>query len=194
MKWSQSDNKKFENAEPGSYAATCYRLIDLGTQETAFNGEKKSAHKVMIAWELSETMTDGRPFVVNSRFTVSLHEKATLRKFLAGWRGRDFNDEELKGFDAKNLLGKSCLLSLVQNGEYINVASASKLPKGMEGPKLVNPQVFFSLSEFDQSVYDSLSNGIKETIAKSPEYKMAVKGKDAFGDMKDSDLEEDISF
>jgi hypothetical protein len=100
---------------------------------------------------------------------VSLHEKATLRQFLAGWRGRDFNEEELKGFDPRVLIGKGCLLSLIQNGEYVNIGSASKLPKGMEAPTPTNPTIFFSLSEFDQAEFDKISDKIKEKILQSPE-------------------------
>ena len=110
-----TQDKKFENVEPGTYAAVCIGVIDLGTQPVEFEGEKKQQHKLIITFELSEQMGDGRPFVANREFTVSLHEKAGLRKFLAGWRGRDFNAEELAGFDLKNLLGKGCLLSMIQS-------------------------------------------------------------------------------
>lgn len=170
-----SSSKQFENPEPGTYPAVCIRIIDMGTQETEWQGEKKKAHKVKIVWELSELMSDGRPFIAMRDFTVSLHEKSTLRKFLAGWRGRDFTDEELRGFEAKNLLGKGCLLSLVAKGDYINVDTASKLPKGMEAPKPQNPLVMFSLSEFQRDVYEQLSPKLQEKIANSPEYRAATK-------------------
>ena len=181
-----TSSKSFENPEPGTYPAVCIRLIDMGTQTTEWKGEKKSAHKVKIVFELSEKMTDGRPFISMRDFTVSLHEKSALRGFLAGWRGRDFNDEELKGFDAKNLLGKGCLISLVQNGEYINVTTASKLPKGMSAPNPENPMVFFSLDEFDQKTFDGLSDKLKEKIALSPEYQIATRS--------DNGMPEDIQF
>lgn len=177
-----SSSKSFENPEPGTYPAVCTRIIDLGTQQSEWQGEKKTAHKVKIVWELSELMSDGRPFLAMRDFTVSLHEKSGLRKFLAGWRGRDFTDEELKGFEAKNLLGKGCLLSLVQKGDYVNVDTASKLPKGMEAPKPVGEMIMFSLSEFQSAVYEKLSEKLREKIALSPEYRAAVKAGDIQSD------------
>jgi hypothetical protein len=175
MKFSATGDK-FENPEPGSYAAVCIRMIDMGTQESTWEGATKMAHKVKIVWELSEKMKDGRPFITSRDFTVSLHQKSTLRAFLNGWRGRDFTEEELSGFDPKVLIGKGCLLSLVQKGEYVNVASASRLPKGMEAPVVQNPTIFFSLSDFEQTEFDKLSDKIKEKIMLSPEYK-SLKGK-----------------
>ncbi len=169
----------FENPEPGSYAAVCIRMIDLGTQPQEWQGTTKFNHKVKIVWELSEKMADGRPFISMRDFTVSLHEKAALRKFLAGWRGRDFTPEELAGFDPKVLIGKGCLLSLIQNGEYINIDSASKLPKGMEAPVPVNSTVFFSLSDFNQEEFDKLSDKIKDKIKGSPEYQSLFSDKPA---------------
>jgi hypothetical protein len=186
-----SDDKKFENPPPGSYGAVCIKVIDQGTQEVIWEGDKKMQRKVFIQWELDEKMTDGRPFVTGRKFTVSLHEKATLRAFLKGWRGRDFTDAELEGFDPRKLIGAPCMLSLVQSGDYVNIASASKLPKGMTPLAPVNPTVYFSLEEFNKEVFDGLSNKMKEDIFKSPEYKTATSG----GDVPDSaPFDDDISF
>lgn len=170
-----SNDKKFENPPAGTFGAVCIKVIDLGTQAVTWEGDTKHQRKVFIQWELDENMEDGRPFVTGRKFTVSMHEKATLRAFLKGWRGRDFTDDELKGFNPQKLIGAPCMLSLVQNGDYVNVASAAKLPKGMNPLKPVNPTVYFSLDEFDAKVYESLSNKMKEDISKSPEY-MALMG------------------
>lgn len=186
MKFSaNSSDKKFENPDPGSYSAVCIRMIDLGTQETTWQGEKKTAHKCKIVFELSEKMSDGRPFIAMRDFTISLHEKSALRAFLTGWRGRDFTQEELMGFESRKLVGVPCLLSLVQNGEYINIASASKLPKGMEPVKPVNPLIYFALDEFDQNAFESLSEKIQEKISMSPEYKSLKNRGSGFDDIPD---------
>jgi hypothetical protein len=180
----QSQDKKFDNAPAGTYGAVCYRVIDLGTQEVIWEGDKKFQRKVYIAFELDEKMEDGRPYVVGRKFTVSMHEKSGLRAFLKGWRGRDFTPEELMGFNPQKLIGAPCMLSLVQNGDYVNIASAAKLPKGMVPPKPVNPTVYLSLDEFDQKTYEGLSNSMKETISKSPEYQHLMSSKSGFADME----------
>ncbi len=161
----------------------------MGTQESTWQGATKYAHKVKIVFELSEKMSDGRPFITMRDFTVSLHEKSGLRGFLKSWRGRDFTDEELAGgFDPKVLIGKGVLLNLVENGDYVNIDSAMKLPKGMEAPVPVNPTVFFSLSDFSQEEFDKLSEKIKEKIMKSPEYQSLKGG------LNSINTDEDIAF
>jgi hypothetical protein len=191
MKFSATSGS-FENVEPGSYAAVCIRMIDLGSHESTWEGATKINHKVKIVWELSEKMADGRPFITSRDFNISMHEKSTLRGFLKGWRGRDFDDQELKSFDPKVLIGKGCLLSMVQKGEYVNVESASRLPKGMEAPAIVNPTIFFSLSDFDQAEFDKISDKIKEKIMLSPEYK-SLKGEGKAADTEFSP-EDELTF
>src|SRR5208337_1405024 len=70
------------------------------------------------------------------RYTLSLHEKAALRKDLESWRGRTFTEEELKGFDVENVLDVPCLLNVIHNGTsgtvYANVSGIMKLPKSMQ--------------------------------------------------------------
>ncbi len=171
---------EFELAPAGTHLAVCYRVIDLGTQETVWEGQTKHAHKVLVCWELSdEKMADGRPFIVQKRYTWSMHEKATLRKDLEAWRGVGFVEKDFKpgGFDIKNILGKACVLSVVHtesnNGKtYANVASVGKLMKGQTAPAQINPSVYLWLhrDRWDSAVYASLSDGVKSTIAKSPEY------------------------
>ena len=35
----RNSDSHFENPEPGSYPATCYKIIDLGTQEGEYQGK-----------------------------------------------------------------------------------------------------------------------------------------------------------
>jgi hypothetical protein len=132
----------------------------------------------MISWELNATMSDGKPFSVHKRYTFSSHEKATMRQDLEAWRGLPFSAQDLGSFKLSNLLGKSCLIGIVhttKNGKtYANISSIMKLPKGMDVPPLVNKLVELDLGEFDQDVFDGLSQGIRDTIALSPEYAQAV--------------------
>lgn len=164
----------FENPEPGSYSAVCVRVVDLGQQESEYLGEKKVAHKVWIAWEIEEKMSDGKPFMVSKFYTASLNEKATLRKHLEAWRGVAFTAEELSGFDLKNILGKPCMVVIVKTEKgKIKVDSVSKLSKSMGILTPVNPLINFSLdpTQFDSKVFDALPKGIKEMIVQSPEYR-----------------------
>ncbi len=165
-----SGNSTSQQPEPGTVNALCSRVIDMGTQTSAF-GKKR---KVMLGWEISQLMDDGRPFLVIQSYTASIHPKSSLGKLLEGWRGKAFTDEERNGFNLENILGKSCLLSLVQEGEYVNVASVSPLVKGMQPLQLAGSLVHFDLDNYNEGVFAGLSEKIREKISATPEYKKAT--------------------
>lgn len=152
-------------------------VVDLGTQESTWQGKVSKRRKVLLKWELDEAMADGRPFIVTARYTASLAEKAVLRAHLEAWRGKAFTAEELRGFDLGKLLGAPCMVTLVQNGEYVNVQGVSKLPKGMAPLMPTAPLTLLDLDNFSPEVFATLSDGLKATIQKAPEY--STPGTDA---------------
>lgn len=168
----------FELTPQGQYTARCYRIIDLGTQTSNWKGKEKSAHKVMISWELigkddpkmQEGENKGKPFSVHQRYTVSLSENARLRQDLESWRGKVFTNEELKGFDLKNVLGAYATVQIMhsEDGKFANVDIIMAY-KG-EKPEPVNPDLVFDIDEPDMQVFDSLSDNLKKTIMQAPEW------------------------
>lgn len=166
----------FKQPDAGTYPARCIKIIDLGTQHDEWQGKPIVRRQVMLMWELpTETVTiDGqeKPMIVSKFYTLSLSEKSNLRPDLEAWRGRAFTPEELLGFDLANVLDKPCMVSVIHNDKgKARVSSVGKLVKGIEVPPHFNKPVFFSLDEFDGSVFQSLPDGIKNIIAKSDEYK-----------------------
>lgn len=167
----------FEMAPQGVHVARCFKMIDLGTQETEFQGQKKSQHKVMLGWELlgEDRMEDGKPFSVAKRYTVSLHEKAQLRKDLEAWRCKQFTPEEEALFDLTKVIGAYCMLNIVhetgKNGnEFANIASIMPLPKGMPKPDGINQIVVFDLDSPDMELFNGFSDKLKATIQAAPEW------------------------
>lgn len=130
-----------ELAPAGTHRAVCHSVHDLGFQSEFIKGKKTVLHKVVVIWEIDKAIKAGKfagqPFVVSKKYTFSLHEKSNLRKDLAGWRGRDFTEQELEKFDLRALVGKQCLLNVVHsvsksgNGTYANVYTVSAVPEGM---------------------------------------------------------------
>ncbi len=102
---------EYEPTPPGLQHAVCAFVEDCG-YEPDMKGAKMQ-HKVVVLWELKEVMKDGRPFMISKTYTLSLGEKANLRKDLESWRGKVFTDEELKGFDLEKLKGANCTLNVV---------------------------------------------------------------------------------
>jgi len=131
-----SDNGggSFELPDSGLHNAVCSNVYDLGDQP-GYQG--KIQHKVVIMWELEQTIKDGdfagKRFVVSSMYTASLSEKANLRAHLESWRGRSFTEEELQGFDIEKLRSIPCMLSIVHNENkgktYANVSAVMKHDK-----------------------------------------------------------------
>ena len=172
---SNKGGAEFELVPAGQYSAICYRVVDLGTQQQKDKvGKISHKRKVMISWELDERMAEGRRFSQHERYTLSLHEMSKLRPILESWRGKPFTPDEEEKFDISKLIGVPCLMQVVHNQSggkiYANMSSIMKLPKGMEPLNLENEKLEFSLNEFDINTYNKLSDSLKATIAKSPEY------------------------
>lgn len=119
-----SGGKDFKKVPPGCHFAICNMVVDLGVQESSYQGQSKTQHKVYLRFEVpDERVTyekDGHevegPCSIGSMYTLSLSEKANLRKVLENWRGRPFTAEELKGFDITSVAGKCCQV-MVQHQE-----------------------------------------------------------------------------
>lgn len=163
-------NTEFELPPEGTHIARCYMVCDLGMQETEFNGEKKKKHKARVSFELChEAMEDGRPFSVSKTYNITLHEKSALRKDLVSWRGKQFTEEELDGFDVFNVLGSACQVSIVhnkaENGKtYANIASITSMPKGTQAPELQNGIIKFSLKDYSQQAFNMLPEWLQGMI------------------------------
>jgi hypothetical protein len=128
----------FEPAPPGPHAVVCCDVADLGMQDTQW-GPKDM---VRIYWMLEDLMDDGRPYLVAQNYTASLSSKANLRRDLEAWRGKAFNDDELRGFDLEILIGVPAYINVVHNVSkkngrtYANLASIMPMPKGITPPTI----------------------------------------------------------
>jgi hypothetical protein len=167
-------NGDFKSVPSGSHIAICNIVVDLGLQPGTqmFPAPK---HQVFIRFEVPQervewTDKDGKkqegPIVIGQTFTASMHEKANLRKQLEGWRGRKFTDEEAENFDVSSILGKACMLSVVENVKgdkvYSNIASIGALPKGFPAPVAENKLLYYA--EDNKESYAALPEWIRKKI------------------------------
>jgi len=164
----------YKPAPEGTHSAVCSAVIDLGTQYSEKYG--KSQHKVLIGWEL-DTGEEQRPTIWR-RYSLSLHEKAALRQHLEAWRGRSFSDDELNGFDLKNVLAKPCLATVKHRktdaGTYSDLAGVSSLPKGIAGIR-ASKTVYFDIDNPDMAAFTDFSDSLKATIEAAEEWKARAK-------------------
>jgi len=177
----------FKRVPAGVHIGRCYSLIDLGTQLTSGQYGEKLQHKIRIGWELFGEDENGGPLVIDvdgksmpltisKSYTVSLHEKASLRKDLAAWRGKDFTEEEAKSFDVSKLIGAYGMVNVTTsetNGKtYSNVAGLTPLPAALKNakPAPVHDNITFDLDKPDMALFASFHEKLQEAIKRSPEW------------------------
>lgn len=154
----------------GTHLAICNTVVDLGLQETNF-GHK---HQVYIRWELPEERLQWQdregqdqegPMTIHQFYTLSLSDKANLRRDLQSWRGKAFTKEELDGFDVGNVLGSCCQITVTHNitpaKTFANVSGVAGWPKGMPKPKVENELLLY---DDDNNTYDRLPEWLQKKV------------------------------
>jgi len=163
----------FKRAPAGSHIAVCNMVVDCGLQpgSQAFPNPKRKVYvRFEIPSERIEYEKDGKtiegPLTIGSFYTASMNEKATLRKHLEGWRGKQFSDEEAAAFDVAAIAGRPCMLSVIESEHggktYSNIASIGAIPKGVSPPAAENPP--FVYLDGDRKTFDKLPKWLQEKI------------------------------
>lgn len=175
----------FELIEAGVHLGLCYGVIDLGTQKENYQNEIKLQRKVRLIFELPNLTKEfkagegKRPFSISKEYTLSLSSKSNLYKDLVSWRGKQFTEEELEGFDLSKLLGKPCQIQVIhkqgKNGDYAALQSITSIMKGSTYPKeTVNPLIEFSVDDFSKSKFESLPEYLRKKIEESIEFREGI--------------------
>lgn len=121
--------KDFELPNEGTVQAVLAEVRDLGLVDQVFQGKAKKVHKVLFRWQLAELDSEKQPKRVYERFTLSLHEKAGLRKRIKGLFGK----EPPESMDIEKLVGTNTNLVIVHAANndgsktYANIAATLKL-------------------------------------------------------------------
>lgn len=107
-----SDNNNF--APCPEYSGIC-KVIDT-TELTEYNTEYGIKEQFRIIFEINEKRENGNYWTVASKpLTPSLHEKASLRKFVEKILNRPLTKEELRnGFEIESVIGKYCNIVVEQ--------------------------------------------------------------------------------
>lgn len=169
-------NVNIEKLEDGVYTAVSSMIVDLGMQKNALDSNIR--RKFLMVWnivdEFVEINGEKLPRIISKEYTLSLNEKSNLRKDLQAWRGKPFTDEELQGFDMKNILNKACQLQIItieKNGKsYTNIASIMGLPKGMTVQLLDNIIEFYTTNSETWENLKYIPKWMIEKIKKAEQY------------------------
>jgi hypothetical protein len=129
----------FAEAPPaGPHPAVLVGLIQLGTQETEFQGKKDWKEQILLVWELTATKKSqsAENHIIQKQYTFSLNQKAALRKLIENWRGKSLQEGE--DFDIARCLGKPCLVTVIHTGTgerpYGKIEGVGGVPAGLTVP------------------------------------------------------------
>lgn len=187
----------------GNHIARCYQMIEIGTVTEVIMNKSQTLRKVRIGWELpleTKEFREGegeRPFVISKEYTLSMHEKSNLRKDLKSWRGRDFTEDEAKSFDITKLLGVPCMINIIHapskdgTRTYANISGVTPMPKGVKCPPQFNDMLELSYDNFDEEVFNSLPDFIKDKMKTSVEYAGLKKPQETHIHEPETELVED---
>ena len=206
-----SGDSNYKRVPSGAFIGRCYSLIDLGTQHTDGQFGAKDQHKIQIGWELFGEDDNGTPLTVEfngktmpmtikKSYTVSLHEKSSMRRDLASWRGRDFSEEEAAAFDVAKLIGAYCMVNVTVSESggktYSNVAGLTRLPSVFKDskPNPVHANVIFDLDAPDMELFASFHEKLQEAIKRAPEWRKGAPLPDSYPAPAADGFDNDITF
>ena len=179
-----TDNTPRELPEAGLYPARLVWLIDLGTMdEPDFNDptQMKAKHQILLGFELSgDKMSDGRPFMVSERFTVTngkwgpyVSKSSKLRDVLKSWKNWDEKTSANLGNLAVQVGTEAFINVSIETSKkdpakkYTKMGAVMPLPKGMKVDPQTNPNLVYAIGG---EGFDLLPDYIKKRVEASYEY------------------------
>lgn len=135
-KASSNGGGDFEPCPSGPQRLVCCDVVDKGMVTSTWSGKTKTQHKIQIRWQSEKLTKDNKPALLIQQFTLSMYEKANLRKTLEAWRGKPFaSDADAEAFDVEKVIGANGYGNVIHatkgSDTYANLASIMPLPDGM---------------------------------------------------------------
>lgn len=155
MSWSMTANKSdgkgggTVKAPAGNHLAVLVGIFDMGHQLDDYDPQaEKWQHRAFFVWELVGEQIAGtsKNHVIGIDLTLSLNEKAKLRKWVEARTGKPIPDGTQ--FDPTTELGQACFLNVIEKNGYPKVDGVAAVPKGIPVPTAGYAPVAVLLSEF----------------------------------------------
>lgn len=136
----RTEGTKYSVPPAGLNPAVLVAIIDVGSHEKQGKNEKTgeaeyyTARSVFLAWELTDSKQDGyedKNHFIGAEYTLSLGDRANLRKLIEEWRGRALGKDE--GFKLATLLGRPCVLNVLH--KQSQKGNAFAVVKGATNPR-----------------------------------------------------------
>ncbi len=116
----------------GMHTAKCIAIADLGELENKFQ-DNKLQHKVEVIWAIDKKTEEGEALTIKKRFTLSLHEKATLAIML--------KDIKVEIATLQDLLGTTCAIVTQQEQNEDKTRTFANVKTFMANPSFTGDGV-----------------------------------------------------
>ena len=193
----------FKKVPQGTHMAVCNLVVNLGGQPTSYQGVDTGLKpQVYVRWEVPSQRIEyddkegnhiEGPMTVGKTYTLSLSEKANLRKDLEAWRNQAFTEEERKGFDVYKVLGACCQVIVThkesQNGIFAKVTGIAGWPSGVD--RITAEGELLSYGPDDTANFEKMPKWIKEKVNGGGSQDMAAPSD---GAPDPDDFDDDIPF
>jgi hypothetical protein len=177
--------------EAGVYHGVLVGIYDLGTQDSTYLGQVSQKRKGVLLWELVGVRISGtdqqtgeawdRPRTLSKRYTLSMGDKAALRRDVEAVRGKRMTKEEAASFDLSSLLGLNAQLQVTQrtaDGKtYSDIQSVMALMKGQAQADAETESAWFHFGAIpegavlDATIFpEPMPNWAREKAMLSPEW------------------------
>lgn len=182
--YSQSPKQTQRELVPeGNHPARIYEIIEIGTVEGSWMGNPKMTHNVRVGFEfptkkfIFNEEKGPQPFVLSREMSLSMGEKANLRKIADAVEGKKLTDDEANAYDILTMIGKPLLVTVSHTEpnetgvQYANATTFSAVIEGLTVAPQVNPSRVLTFDEWNEETYQGLPQFLKDKIASTPEYK-----------------------
>ncbi len=171
----------YEPVPEGMHVARCVAMYHVGTVPEKFDGTEKIMNKVILTWELPNCLhvfdeEKGEEIrLISKEYTLSMNEKANLRKDLDSWRGTAFTEEEAAEFDVTKLLGIECMIQVVHKvakasgNTNAKVNVITPVADGVTVPEQTNESFEFNYENIAET-YPTVHEWIAKKIRTSEEF------------------------
>jgi len=181
MKAPQTTSTSFEKHPTGWASLICTRIIDKGT---VYNDKKdKDERKIVFAFESEKLMPEGKykdmPFMVFANFNYSMYQNSLLCGFIEQWLGKQFASQaEASDFEIRDLLTKPAYANITHSddGKWVNIGTIGPLPDDKTPLKPIGDVYAFDMDNIDMEVFEKLTDGFKEAVQKTREWRKKVRG------------------